>query len=219
MAVRTCTGLRSAQIGAGIRRRSWRKPADNMEAARKLNGHGIWFALIWLLVIAGLPAHAQTASAQLSISLSVQSSISLVFNDNPSVGTQGFCPLKNAGTSNVGLDLGTAAFPGNLHTSPCAAYAHVGGANYEVSSAFDVLVTKFNTSSPSYTLQAQLSTVPPANVAWFMGTTLLTTAPVELLPASNNYGQPATKRLRVQVRNNVPAQSLQETITFLATAN
>jgi hypothetical protein len=38
------------------------------------------------------------------------------------------------------------------------------------------------------------------------------------LDASDNYGT-ITKTLQVQVKNPVPAQTLQETITFLATAN
>ena len=173
---------------------------------------------MWLLAIAALPARAQTASAQLNISLTVQSSISLVFNDNPSVGTPGFCPLTNAGTSNVGLDLGTASFTGGA-TSTCVNFVRrAGPATYEVSSAFDVLVTKSNSSSPNYSLQAEISTVPPPNVLWMINNITLTTA-FTPLDAADNYGQPITKTLQVQVKNNVPAQILQETITFLATAN
>ncbi|MGH9567508.1 MAG: hypothetical protein ACRD4F_15790 [Candidatus Angelobacter sp.] len=189
-----------------------------MEAGRKLYGHGIEFALIWLLVIAALPAHAQTASAQLSISLSVQSSISLVFNDNPSVGTQGFCPLSNAGTNNVGLDFGSASFPGNAHSSTCVNYRHI-PPSYEVSSAFDVLVTKSNSSSPSYRLAARISTAPPANVVWLVNNIPLNNLIFVPLDLADDYGRAVTKTLQVQVRNTVPAQALQETITFLATAN
>lgn len=165
-------------------------------------------------------APAQTSSAQLSINLTVQSSITLIFNDNAAVGTPGFCPLSNAGTSNVGLNLGTAAFPGNLH-DPCVNYRHIPGSIYEVSSSFDVLVNKSNSSSPSYRLAAQISTAPPPNVTWLIDTTPLNNAGFTPLPqdGSDSFGQPVTKTLRVQVRNNVPAQILQETITFLATAN
>jgi hypothetical protein len=108
-------------------------------------------------------AGAQTSSGQLTITMNVQSSISLIFQDNVSVGTSGFCPLTNANTNNVGLDLGTAAFPGNFHTSTCVNYQHLTAAFYEVSSAFDVVVTKANSSSPNYRLAAQISTPPPAS--------------------------------------------------------
>ena len=176
------------------------------------------FAAI-LAVACPSAAFAQSTSAQLSISLTVQSSISLVFNDNSQVGTPGFCPLTNAGTNNVGLDLGAAAFPGNVHTSTCVNYTHLNAAVYQVSSAFDVLVTKSNSSSPNYRLAAQISTAPPANVSWLLNNTLLNNTAFTTLDLADNYGQPVTKTLEVQVRNNVPAQLLQETITFLATAN
>ena len=173
----------------------------------------------WLMGLAGVAAQAQTSSAQLSISLSVQSSISLVFQNNPNVNTPGFCPLTNSGTNNVGLDLGTASFPGSFHTSTCVNYAHVGAAFYQVSSAFDVVVSKANTSSPSYRLAAEISTAPPANVIWLVNNVTLSNTAFAALDAADNYGQPITKTLQVQVKNTVPAQLLQETITFLATAN
>jgi hypothetical protein len=164
-------------------------------------------------------AGAQSSSGQLSITMNVQSSISLIFQNNPSVGTPGFCPLTNAGTNNVGLDLGTASFPGNFHTSACVNYQHLTAAFYEVSSAFDVVVTKANSSSPNYRLAAQISTPPPVGVIWLINNVTLTDTGFTQLDATDIFGQPITKTLQVQVRNNVPAQILLETITFLATAN
>jgi len=178
----------------------------------------LWVALLWLLALAALPARAQTASAQLNISLTVQSSISLVFKDNLSVGSPGFCPLTNANTSNVRLDLGSASFTGGASFTCVNFIRRAGPATYEVNSAFDVLVTKSNSSSPSYSLQAQISAVPPPNVTWLINNSILTTA-FTTLDTTDNFGQPITKTLRVQVKNNVPAQVLQEAITFLATAN
>ena len=172
-------------------------------------------AMLCLLASAG----AQTSSGQLTITMSVQSSISLVFQNNPSVGTTGFCPLTNAGTNNVGLDMGIAAFPGSFHTSTCVNYTHLTAADYQVSSAFDVVVTKANSSSPNYRLAAQISTPPPANVTWLLNNVTLTTAGFTTLDAADNYATPITKTLQVQVKNTVAAQTLLETITFLATAN
>jgi hypothetical protein len=162
---------------------------------------------------------AASATAQLTISMSVQSSISLVFQNSPAVGTTGFCPLTNSGTNNVVLDLGTASFPSGGDSSPCVAYAHIGSATYQVSSGFDVVVTKANSSSPNYRLAAEISVAPPANVAWLVNGVALTNAAFTQLDASDSYGTAVAKTLQVQVKNNVPAQVLQETITFLATAN
>src|SRR5262249_18181462 len=150
--------------------------------------------------------------------MNVQSSISLIFQNNANVNNPGFCPLSNAGTNNVGLDLGTASFPGNSHTSTCVNYQHLGGAVFEVSSAFDVVVTKANTSSPNYRLQAEISAPPPGNVTWLINNVNLNTN-FSNLDAADNYGTPVTKTLQVQVKNTVPGQTLLETITFLATAN
>ena len=131
----------------------------------------------------------------------------------------GFCPLTNAGTNNVGLDFGTAAFPGSFHTSACVNYQHLTAAVYQVSSAFDVVVSKSNSSSPNYRLAAQISTPPPANVSWLLNNVTLTTAGFTTLDTADNYATPITKTLQVQVKNTVAAQPLLETITFLATAN
>jgi len=149
----------------------------------------------------------------------VQSSINLVFNNNPAVGSTGFCALTNAGTNNVGLDLGSASFPAGGDSLACVAYSHVGGATYQVSSAFDVMVTKSNSTSANYRLAAQISAAPPANVTWLVSGVTLTNTAFMQLDAADSYGTAVTKSLQVQVKNNVPAQILQETVTFLATAN
>ena len=164
-------------------------------------------------------SQATPATAQLTITMSVQSSISLIFQNNPAVGSTGFCPLTNSGTNNVGLDLGTATFPGGSDSLACVAYAHIGAATYQVSSAFDVVVTKANSSSPNYQLAAEISTAPPANVLWLVNNVTLNSTAFTQVDATDSYGTAVTKTLQVQVKNTVPAQILQETITFLATAN
>jgi hypothetical protein len=174
---------------------------------------------VLLLLAASRQAQAQTGSGQLTITMTVQSSISLIFQNNPAVGNPGFCPLTNAGTNNVGLDMGVAAFPGSFHTSTCVNYQHIGASFYEVDSAFDVVVTKSNSSSPNYRLAAEISAVPPAGVVWLINNVTLTTTGFTQLDAADAYATPVTKTLQVQVRNNVPTQTLLETITFLATAN
>lgn len=170
-------------------------------------------------VLYTISGQCQTSTGQLSISLTVQSSISLVFQNNPSAGTNGFCPLTNSGTNNVTLDLGTASFTPASDSLACVAYSHISANTYQVSSAFDVVVTKANTSSPNYRLAAEISTAPPANVVWLVNNVTLTNTAFTQLDASDNYSQAITKTLQVQVGNAVPAQAMAETVTFLATAN
>lgn len=170
-------------------------------------------------IVFSVSGWGQTSTAQLTISLTVQSSIGLIFQTNAASPANGFCPLTNSGTNNVGLDLGTASFPSGSDSLACVAYGHIGGGSYQVSSAFDVLVTKANTSSPSYRLAAEISTAPPANVTWLVNNVTLSNTAFTQLDAADSYGSLVTKTLQVQVKNNVAAQVLQETITFLATAN
>jgi hypothetical protein len=192
---------------------------DAMNSSFKFGGTKALLMLSCVLCLFAASAGAQTSSGQLTITMSVQSSITLVFQNNPSVGTTGFCPLTNAGTNNVGLDMGIAAFPGSFHTSTCVNYQHITASFYEVSSAFDVVVSKANSSSPNYRLAAQISTPPPVGVVWLLNNVTLTNTGFTQLDAADAFGQRITKTLQVQVRNNVPTQTLLETITFLATAN
>ena len=48
---------------------------------------------------------------------------------------------------------------------------------------------------------------------------LLTNTAFTQLDAADSYSSAVTKSLQVQVKNNVAPQVLQETVTFLATAN
>lgn len=171
-----------------------------------------------VLLLVSFTAFAQTnASGSLKVAATVQGSMSLVFVDNPNVGTTGFCPLTNAGTNNAAIDLGRAqAAQGD--SLPCVAYLwNAGGGAYDVSSSFDVLVKIANTNSANYRLRVSMSSVPPANVTWQMNALTMTTAP-QTLQAANAYGR-TTETLHVRVKNNVPAQVLSETIFFTATAN
>ena len=162
-------------------------------------------------------AQAQiTATAKLTVTGRVQGSIGLKFDNNAAVGTNGFCPLTNAGTNNVGLDLGTASYTTG-DSLACVTYFRAFGF-YLVGSGFDVVVTKANTTSANYQLAASLSTTPPANVFWLINATNLSTT-FTTFQNANNYAAPVTETLSVIVNQNVPQQTLFETINFLATAN
>jgi hypothetical protein len=180
-----------------------------------------WAALVMVLMLtetSNLKAQGHTGSTQLTISMNVQPSISLVFQNSPNVGSSGFCPLSNAGTNNVGLDLGSATINGD--TSSCVNFLfNWGNFSYQVSSAFEVVVSKANTSSPSYSLSAEISTAPPSNVTWQMSNVTLNNTAFTALDTADTYGQSVTKTLQVQVGYFASAGTLQETITFLATAN
>ncbi len=168
--------------------------------------------------LGSVPAAAQTATGTLIVAATVQGSIQLLFENNTNVGQVGYCPLTNAGTNNARLDLGTAS----LTTGDSLACVRFqknfpSGGYYDASSGFDVVVSKANTNSASYRLAVAISSVPPPSVTWSMNSLPMTTAP-QTLQAANTYGR-TTETLHVNVKNSVPAQILNEVITFTATAN
>src|SRR5260370_40938620 len=107
--------------------------------------------LTCFLCVMSSPIKAQTGTAQLTINMTVQSSINLIFQNNPSVGTNGFCPLTNSGTNNVGLDLGTASFSGGSDLS-FLAFINFGPAPSPACTGFSRGVAKHNHSIPQHLL-------------------------------------------------------------------
>jgi hypothetical protein len=188
-----------------------------MKRANNRNGQAksAMLALVVLFVVSS-GAQAQS-TGKLTVTARVLGSIGLVFNNNPAVGSNGFCPLTNAGTNNVGLDMGSASFTTGDSQS-CVNFLRIFGF-YFVQSSFDVVVTKANSTSANYQLAANISTAPPANVLWFMNLNQLNNTTFTTLSNNNNYGTPVTQTLGILVGQNVAPQTLFETINFLATAN
>lgn len=173
--------------------------------------------LFCLLALCAAPLHGQ-ATGTLTLEVTVQSSISLVFESAP-----GGCVLDNSGTNNVGLYLGYAVFTGGGSYTGCGTMAKLSGGRYQVSTPFQVVVNKSNSSSPSYRLSSWLAALPPTDVSWVLnpdgngnGTVLSTTQ--QYYETANAYGR-RTEVLAVQVKNPVPQQMLGATINFMATAN
>ena len=188
-----------------------------MRHIANMNGRVAGCIAVVLLALCVMAPAQTTSSGSLKVTATVQGSMSLVFDNNANVGTNGFCPLTNAGTNNAGLDLGTAAAQTGDSLS-CVAYLwNAGGGTYDVSSSFDVIVKVANTNSSNYRLAVAMSSAPPANVSWRMNALTMSTAP-QTLQAANAYGR-TTETLHVRVKNSVPAQVLAETIFFTATAN
>jgi hypothetical protein len=68
-------------------------------------------------------------------------------------------------------------------------------------------------------LAAEISPAAPANVSWLVNNVALNNTSFTQLDASDNYSSTVTKTLQVQVGWTVASGTLQETVTFLATAN
>ena len=189
----------------------------NDSSARKMRAQWLHWICVCCSLFSATWCHGQSGTARVTVNANVQGSIGLVFLNNAAVGTNGFCPLTNAGTNNVGLDMGSASFTTG-DSLACVQFFQFFGF-YVVDSAFDVVVTKANSTSANYQLAASLATAPPTNVFWTINTFTVLSTTFTTIQNNNNYGQRVTETLGVVVNQNVPAQTLFETINFLATSN
>src|SRR6266404_4711666 len=87
------------RILAGAKQPGKQRDTDRMTPYCNIDWKNALLLLCAALCFSTASATAQTSSGQLTITMNVQSSISLIFQNNPSVGTPGFCPLTNAGTT------------------------------------------------------------------------------------------------------------------------
>ena len=156
-------------------------------------------------------AMGQTASGTLAVTATVQSSISMMFNSNA-----GGVALGNAGTNAATLNFGNISAYGALSAGVSRV---VGGANFTVSTPFNVEVEKSNSSSANYSLTAQLAS-PDASNTWGLSGTAVSNAVASPLTAAGAYGSPGTAyTLQLTVPLASAAGAISNTINFAATAN
>lgn len=179
-----------------------------------------FFLLVFLCGLLVGDSYAQS-NTEMVVTLAVQPTISLVFQNTSNVGSVGDCPLTNANTNNVGLNLGDFVNTQYSDSLSCVSWSNVQN-GFQIQSYFWITVTKENSSSNSYTLAAMISQPPPTGVSWYVtaqGQVELNSTSYTTLTKNGSYTGPLTAALQVQVLNTVPDQVLQETVTFLATAN
>ncbi|MGH9523299.1 MAG: hypothetical protein ACRD3E_12300 [Terriglobales bacterium] len=153
---------------------------------------------------------AQSASGTLAVSATVQSSISMVFNND----INGVA-LTGSGSNAATLDFGNISAYGTL--SPKVGRS-VGASSFTVSTPFDVLVSMANSSSADYTLKAQLNSADALNT-WALNSTTITNAAQATLASNGSYGSSAMYTLALTVPFSSSASSISNTINFVASAN
>lgn len=170
--------------------------------------------------LAAVPAHSQTSTtnSSLVVSMTVQSSISLVFVNVSGAGTQGTCSITNANTSAASVNFGIASIAGD--NQPCVQFAANGKNSYSLTNSLYALVTMANVQSSNYTLMAALSSTPPTGVIWKFSsmTGNLSTTPGQVT-GSGTYGQNLQMYLTITVPATTASGDLSQTLNFTATAN
>jgi hypothetical protein len=163
-------------------------------------------------------AQSTTTTGSLTVSMTVQSSISLIFVQSPQVGNQDNCALTGANSSNAALNLGIATTAGDNES--CVQFTSTTGkaASYTLQDLVYYKVTDANTSSGSFSLTASLPSTPVTGVAWKLNSTALSSSATSIT-ANGPYNSAQYFTLTVTVASTVTTNNLSQAIDFTATAN
>lgn len=153
---------------------------------------------------------AQSDSGTLTVTATVQSSISLTF-ENDAAGIT----LTGAATDTATMAFGNVSAYGTISTSGVT--RTVGASSFTVSSPFGVKVMNANGSSSSYTLQAALGS-PDATNTWVINSTTLTTTG-QPLGSTYSYDSPVSHTLRITVPFSAAGTSISRAVNFTVTSN
>jgi hypothetical protein len=162
---------------------------------------------------AALAQAGNTASGTLTVTATVNSSITLVFNSDAAG-----VPLS----SGAGTNAATLAF-GNISAFGAVAAGVtrtvVAGTSFTVSTPVDVLVSKANSSSANYTLKAQLG-VADATDTWQVAGNTINNAAATTITTTGTYGSNAPEAIAITVPfATASGTAISNTINFAATSN
>ncbi len=158
-------------------------------------------------------AAAQTATGQLTVTATVNGSISLVFNSDGA----GVALSSGAGTNAATLNFGTVSAYGALaagitRPTPTAT-------DFTVSTPVDVLVSKANVSSANYTLTTQLNAADAADT-WSANGAAFTNATPATATAAGTYGSNVAVTLAITIPfTTASGTTISNIVDFTATAN
>ncbi|MGE5323096.1 MAG: hypothetical protein ACM3SW_09555 [Actinomycetota bacterium] len=156
-------------------------------------------------------AAAQTASGTLNVTATVNSSINLVFNSDPS----GVALTSGAKPNAASLDFGNVSAFGAVAPNVTRTAT---ATDFTVSTPVDVLVTSANSASANYTLTATLLNPDPN--AWAVNGATFSNATTGTATATGAYGSNVPVTLGITILQSVPSGTLiSNTVQFLATAN
>lgn len=157
-------------------------------------------------------ASAQTASGTLTVTATVNGSISLVFNSDAA----GVALTSGAGTSAAALDFGPVSAFGTI---PATITRSTTALDFTISTPVDVLVNKFNSASLNYTLTAQLNGAPGTET-WAVNGAAFSNAAAGTATATGAYGSNVPVTLAITVPFAVPSgTTISNVVNFTATSN
>ena len=167
------------------------------------------FVVLAITVCAAGSAFAATSSGTLTVTGTVESSISLT--------------VESAGgtTSGTGTAAATSAL-GNISkygSAPTGFTLARGASNWTISSTVGVQVDKANLTSTDYTLTAQLGSAPASGVTWKLNGSTLSDSAATTLTSTGTYGSAGSYSWDVVVADSAAAAAIDNSINFTATSN
>jgi hypothetical protein len=169
---------------------------------------GFVIALVALLAASG-PARAATSSGTLTVTGTVESSIS-----HPTESAGG--TTSGTGTSEATSALGSISKYGSAPTGFTLAR---GASNWTLSSTVGVAVAKANLTSEDYTLTAQLGSAPASGVTWKLNGSTLSDSAATTLTSTGTYGSTGSYSWDIVVADSASAAAIDNSISFTATSN
>lgn len=161
------------------------------------------------LVTLGTNAAAATSSGALTVTGTIESSISLT--------------IESAGgtTSGTGTDAATSALGGvaKYGSAPTGFTLARGASNWTLSSTIGVKVDKANLTSTDYTLTAQLGSAPASGVTWKLNGSTLSDSAATTLTSTGTYGSTGSYSWDIVVADSAAAAAIDNAIYFTATSN
>jgi len=159
-----------------------------------------------------------TASGTINATLINKSGITLVFDSDP-----GGVSLGGNGSATASMNFGTISAFGTL--SAGVTRPVVGVNSYVVQTLFDVQVIEAGSTSPNYTLSAQLAAAAPTGLTYGVDAVTLTTT-AQSIQANGAYNTDVQHTLKLTVSTAAPGSGgpttgtpLTTTINFTATSN
>ena len=171
------------------------------------------FAAVMMSSFAAAQA-GNTAQGTLSVTATVNSSISLVFNTDVAAGV----PLASGnGTSTASLAFGNVSAFGALASGKIT--RTVGANSFTVSTPVDVFVSQFNSNSANYRLTAQLGAADAVNT-WSVGGVTVTNGAAATITSTGAYATNNAFAVAITVPfTSASGTSITNSIVYTATSN
>jgi hypothetical protein len=162
-----------------------------------------------VLAVLSLNAFAATSSGTLTVTGTIESSISLTIES--AGGT-----TSGTGTAAATSDLGNIS---KFGAPPTGFTLARGASDWTLSSTVGVQVGKSNLTSTDYTLTAQLGSAPASGVTWKLNGSTLSDSAATTLTSTGTYASTGSYSWDIVLADSSAAAAIDNSINFTATSN